>query len=691
MLPLNIVRTTLTDLDLSSSRIQDLAIVNGHLVSTTRFDGQIVSWDLMSLTETAAADYIGSDFAGANAALHVIDDKILAGGATNYTLALHSIDASGNIGSGQSIWSGAEFGPITTQVYGSETYLFAGARVGSGIYHLKINDTGSATSPSFVPTEQAVDVIASTEIAGQPYLFTASQDTNTIQSWSIAPDGAPTKLDQIDADQGLWVSNPTDMVTANVDGETYLILASAGTSTLSVLHVATNGSITLIEHLLDDRNTRFANATTLELIEHQGATYILAAGSDDGVTVLRLLPGGRLQPIASIADTPEDALANVSAIAAVSRASELSIFAASSTEAGLTELSLDTSTLGLLLEGTTGDDTLIGSADDDIFMDSAGSDSFTGHSGSDLFILTQDHAEDRITDFELGADQIDLSSWQGLRSASQLFLNATSIGLRITYGNEVLEIETTDGGALSAAEFVDQGLIISTRLTLDQSAGPSGPMIIPTELPERETYVPPTQTIQVQYEGIERLGVASAEALTGTDFGDQIWGQGGDDTITGNAGHDMLFGGSGNDRLLGGDGDDQLSGGSGRNEGWLLGSDSAKNADTLFGGAGHDVLFGFAGADFLDGGTGDDQLTGGGGRDTFLFNGGHDQITDFQLGVDRLQLDSSLWKGQQTVNFIINTFGSTENGHSELVFDNDTLSFENLTDLANLADYIDII
>lgn len=690
MLSLNIVRTAISDLDLSSSRIHDLVFVNGNLISTTRFDGQIVSWNLDTLTESSVTTFVGSDFSGAVSELHSINDKILAGGWTGNNLALHDINSSGDIGAAQSLDIGAEFGPIATQNIDSATFIFAGSKTGSGLTYFSVDAANVPTTPIIVSTAQSIDVIATAMISNQPYLFTASQETNSIQSWNVAANGTPTPFDELDADQGLWISDPTDIVTAEIDGEAYLILASAGTSTLSTFHVGTDGSLSLIDHLLDDRNTRFAGVTTLEAVVHNGATFIISAGSDDGITILQLLPGGRLQPITSIADTPEAALANPSAIAATADANAISIFTASSSEPGLSEFTLDLSTLGVAFEGTAGDDTHIGSANDDFFIDSFGTDTFTGKDGRDLFILANDGVQDNITDFEIGQDQIDLSSWQGLRGANQLYFASIENGLRVIYGNEVLQIETNDGNPIDVPEFLDVGLILSTRLKTDLSPGLSGPVTTTPDLPERDVYVAPTQDIPNQKEGIERVGVAGAEALTGTDFDDQIWGQGGDDTITGNAGNDMLFGGSGDDELSGGSGNDQLSGGSGRNESWLLRTDATANADVLIGGAGHDVLFGYAGADILDGGEGNDQLIGGGGRDIFIFNGGIDQITDFQLGVDRLQLDASLWSGNHTAFSIVETFGSNEDDDTILDFGNHFLTLEDLSDMTHLATYIDI-
>lgn len=70
-------------------------------------------------------------------------------------------------------------------------------------------------------------------------------------------------------------------------------------------------------------------------------------------------------------------------------------------------------------------------------------------------------------------------------------------------------------------------------------------------------------------------------------------------------------------------------------------------ADTLDGGAGLDTLLGGAGADALTGGLGADRLAGGAGADRFIFVTANDStlaqldnITDFERGIDRLDLST---------------------------------------------------
>ncbi|MBS0126444.1 calcium-binding protein [Thetidibacter halocola] len=130
---------------------------------------------------------------------------------------------------------------------------------------------------------------------------------------------------------------------------------------------------------------------------------------------------------------------------------------------------------------------------------------------------------------------------------------------------------------------------------------------------------------------------------------DLIYGHRGSDTLLGGAGDDMLFGGDQDDRLEGGTGHDTVVGGNGRDlvfmedgdDVWLDNDQLEFGNDTVFGGAGEDVFYSR---------RGDDRLTGGAGADTFVFAAqiDRDVITDFQVGIDQLRIDTGLWGGPLT-------------------------------------------
>ncbi len=166
--------------------------------------------------------------------------------------------------------------------------------------------------------------------------------------------------------------------------------------------------------------------------------------------------------------------------------------------------------------------------------------------------------------------------------------------------------------------------------------------------------------------------------LNGGAGNDVLTAGSGNNTLNGGDGNDLLFSGIGNDTLIGGSGNDtvsyahatsavnvsllegggQITGGAGTDilsgiEN-LIGSNyndtltGDNNANVITGGLGNDILNGGGGDDFLIGGPGDNTLTGGTGSDTFQWgagNTGHDVVTDFTPGTDKLDL-SQLLQGE---------------------------------------------
>ena len=170
--------------------------------------------------------------------------------------------------------------------------------------------------------------------------------------------------------------------------------------------------------------------------------------------------------------------------------------------------------------------------------------------------------------------------------------------------------------------------------------------------------------------------------------GDNILNAGdGNDILTAGPGNNELHGGAGNDLLYSGPGNDLLDGGIGNDTASyahatagvtvdlsLLGAQNTigagtdtltgienltgsnyndtltgdNNSNIINGGLGNDVLNGGGGDDFLIGGLGNNTLTGGAGADTFEWlkgNSGHDVVTDFAPGTDKLDL-SQLLQGE---------------------------------------------
>ncbi|MGG7651278.1 retention module-containing protein [Pseudomonas sp. ES4] len=173
---------------------------------------------------------------------------------------------------------------------------------------------------------------------------------------------------------------------------------------------------------------------------------------------------------------------------------------------------------------------------------------------------------------------------------------------------------------------------------------------------------------------------AGNNVINAGDGNDVLTAGSGNNEMHGDAGNDLLYSGAGNDLLDGGTGVDTASyahatAGVTVNLG-VLGAQNTAGAGTdtltaienltgsnfndsltgdnhsniINGGLGNDMLNGGDGDDFLIGGLGNNTLTGGSGADTFQWlkgNSGHDVVTDFTPGIDKLDL-SQLLQGENS-------------------------------------------
>ena len=272
-------------------------------------------------------------------------------------------------------------------------------------------------------------------------MFTTALEGNGLSVWYIGWNGFLNEVGSYSADNGLWISAPTDVETVSTANDTYVLVAGATSSSISVLQMQPSGTLQSVDHVIDGLDTRFAGITALAVTQSDGRIWVAAGGADDGITLFTLLPNGQLEPLAQIVDTVDLSIADIADLEIQVTEDTVTVYAASATEGGIAKFTYAIN--GDQFVGTTGDDELTGSNGDDVLLDDAGNDDLTGGLGADVFVFAADGQVDTITDYEHGVDTIDISGWGIIRNIDQLDIDITDNGLSINYGDEVLYVQSS--------------------------------------------------------------------------------------------------------------------------------------------------------------------------------------------------------------------------------------------------------
>ncbi|HLQ19994.1 MAG TPA: putative Ig domain-containing protein, partial [Tabrizicola sp.] len=318
-----------------------------------------------------------------------------------------------------------------------------------------------------------------------------------------------------------------------------------------------------------------------------------------------------------------------------------------------------------ILMATAQDDVLIaaaglqelhGQAGNDYLRDAAGAQDLYGGEGSDWFqLIGNDRPTDRIMDFRLGSDVLDLSLW-GATSAGQLTFQQSGRG-----SNVALEVSFGSGNARQTV--VLQGLTAANQAALLQTVILAGNTSILSDRWAGKTIdgTASADLIDSSYLDAQREGISGGgQTILAGAGNDIVWDGIGNDLVQGDDGDDLFLVGAGSDTIVGGAGIDTASydGAAGgvmidmtdqtRNSGWATG-DTLGGVEKLVGSAFSDILIADTTVLALSGGEGDDVIvdadglqvmTGGLGADTFTvtIDQHMDRVTDFNPEEDRIDL-----------------------------------------------------
>ena len=333
---------------------------------------------------------------------------------------------------------------------------------GSLVFETSINDTPKSYLANISDT-------ATLTLAGQDYLLTLSSLENGITSFAVGADARPVLVDSLGTRDGLWVSGPAALQVVAVAGVTYAVIASTGSSSLSVVRVNDMGCLFVTDQAVDDLSTRFARPEVLDTFTLQGRAFVVAAGTDAGITVMELLPGGQLSPFYTVALETGAGLYAVTGLDVALDGTLMDIFVVDARADRIQKFEMSLASLGGVITaaagvalGTTKDDLILGTSASEVLQGGAGadwlhagggSDTLMGGAGADVFVFDGSLGSDRIADYELHSDRIDLSDWGNIYSVAALTITATSTGAVLGFGGHQLVLVSADGGALSASSF----------------------------------------------------------------------------------------------------------------------------------------------------------------------------------------------------------------------------------------------
>lgn len=502
--------------DIGSSTSQMLTSI-----SVIAAPGTVPETDL-SVSSGTASVLVTGDFGGGSLAASIplaapVAQTVTLGGPDRHTAALNW-EAFGN-----DFYVSA---PVATPGLSFAT-VGAGGTL-SPMTGLSISDT------SRVGTVTVLDRIT---LDGREFILALSTDEGRISVIELFGDGSVSVSASLGAAEGVPMSGAINLALAQVAGKTFVIVGAAQTSSLTVLELANDGTLTLTDHVIDTLNTRFEGATALDAVSGSSIGHVVAGGSDDGLTALLLTPEGRLVHLATRAGDLVTALDGVSALALAQTGDGLRVVSGDQTGAvslfTLTPAGQDgvftAPASGGVLVGAVGDelflgsdtgDEILGGEGDDTLLDGRGADSLTGGAGADLFVFSDDGTPDRVTDFDPSEDRIDLTGYFGATDPDALVISGTSSEMTVTIGTDTLILSAASGATLTQS-----AIRAAVALSFDRPFLPTAARVL--------------------------TGSEGADTLFGAGAADTIDGAGGDDLIAGEAGGDVLSGGNGNDILVG--------------------------------------------------------------------------------------------------------------------------------------------
>ncbi|MCJ7874805.1 DUF4214 domain-containing protein [Phaeobacter sp. J2-8] len=378
---------------------------------------------------------------------------LLAAGQYGTQIDGWNIRADGTLGARHDLTlTGGEPGAMTALVdtwIGGQHYFISASRHSAGLEVWRqqgdtLIATGRADISDFL-TPGSVQALGLSTPGGVPYVLAVSAADDGLVAFPVLAGGGLGGPQRVSMYDGLFVDTPTQLQTVELAGRDFAIVGSAGSSSISVVRIYADGDMAVVSQVNDTMETGFDNLVALDALEAAGTVFVLAAGSDNGVSLMMLQPSGRLVHLASLHDAlGEMALDDIGGLDMVWRDGGLDIFVTGEVLAsnraaggGVSYLRVDDLQDGLPnVQVNTGSNTQTG---------------ITGE--EDVFVLSDTDAAQIVHNFEPGVDRLDMSQFGRVYDVSELNISSISNGAVIRLDGAQVTVFTADGSRLQVADF----------------------------------------------------------------------------------------------------------------------------------------------------------------------------------------------------------------------------------------------
>jgi hypothetical protein len=327
-------------------------------------------------------------------------------------------------------------------------------------------DTGDLPLGDVVDTETLV-------LGNRTFGFAASARDAGIVSFRLLPDDL--RVRDVERPDGTFTPYRLSDLDTIAHGRTgFLLAAASGSGTLSLFEVNKKGKLAL-KDTVSDQLWGISEVASLIIGER---VIVATAGSFGAVSLYEISHRSTLRPVFDItARDTDQPFSDVSDLLFDSVGDDPFLFVADRRADAVSAFKIeipDAPNLrvggkkGELLKGSSGADVLDGRGGhdkirgrdgDDTLYDGRGKDILWGGNGADVFVFDADTVRDRIRDFELGLDRIDLSQFPRVSGLINLSIESKPWGALIHVNGEVIRVDSHDKTPLLAEDFTADDFI----------------------------------------------------------------------------------------------------------------------------------------------------------------------------------------------------------------------------------------